>query len=247
MRYHALACDYDGTLAERGVVAPATTEALERLRASGRKLIIVTGRRLDDLQRVYPQSRAFDAIVAENGAILHTPASRETRLVAQPPPASFVQALRARGIDPLDTGEVIVATRRPNETAVLDEIRASGLELQVIFNKEAVMVLPSGINKASGLAAALADLSLSPLNTVAVGDAENDHALLASCACRVAVGNAIDSLKSEADLVTAGEAGTGVRELVERLLADDLATLAPRRPAVACAPPSKWVTRRPSE
>jgi len=224
MRHHALACDYDGTLAEHGVVAAATDEALDRLRASGRKLIIVTGRRLDDLQRVYPRSRMFDAIVAENGALLHRPASRETRLLGGPPPPSFVEALRRRGIEPLDAGEVIIATRRPNEAPVLDEIQASGLELQLIFNKEAVMVLPSGVNKASGLNAALACLSLSPLDTVAVGDAENDHALLASCAFGVAVANAVASLKAEADLVTRGEAGAGVREVAERLLADDLAS-----------------------
>src|SRR5437868_10769587 len=123
MRYHALACDYDGTLAERGVVDARTDNALDRLRASGRKLIIVTGRRLDDLQQVYPRSRMFDAIVAENGALVHHPASRETRLVGRPPPPSFVEALRRRGIDPLDTGEVIIATRQPQEAAVLEEIQ----------------------------------------------------------------------------------------------------------------------------
>lgn len=228
MRYHALACDYDGTLADEGAVAAATHAALERLQASGRKLIIVTGRRLDDLLRVYPESRSFDAIVAENGALVHAPASRQTRLVGQPPPPSFVAALRDRGVEPLDAGEVIVATRQPHEATVLDVIRAAGLELQVIFNKGAVMVLPSGVNKATGLAAALDGLGLSRLNAVAIGDGENDHALLAHCACAVAVDNAVDSLKAEADLVTRGAAGAGVRELIEALLNDDLAALAPR-------------------
>jgi hypothetical protein len=44
MRYLALACDYDGTLASEGRVAPETVGALERLRASGRRLLLVTGR-----------------------------------------------------------------------------------------------------------------------------------------------------------------------------------------------------------
>ena len=106
---------------------------------------------------------------------------------------------------------------------VLETIRELGLELQIIFNKGAVMVLPSGVNKASGLAAALAECGLSPHNVVGIGDAENDHAFLAMCGCSVAVANALDSVKAEADLVTRGARGDGVRELIERLLESDLA------------------------
>jgi len=228
MRYRALACDYDGTVAKDGVLDDKTRAALERLKASGRKLLLVTGRILTDLARVCPGLELFDAIVAENGAVVHRPETRETRLIAAPPPAGFVPALRAAGIDDIGVGEVIVATHTPHETKVLDVIRAQGLELQVIFNKGAVMVLPSGTNKASGLTAALADLGLSPHNVVGVGDAENDHAFLSRCECGVAVDNAIPSLKELADYVTAAARGDGVAELVDMMLADDLAQLAPR-------------------
>ena len=111
---------------------------------------------------------------------------------------------------------MIVATWQPHEMQVLEAIRELGLELQVIFNKGAVMVLPSGINKATGLDAALAELGLSPHNVVGVGDAENDHAFLARCECAVAVANALPSLKDAADVVTRGGAGAGVVELIER-------------------------------
>ena len=108
-------------------------------------------------------------------------------------------------------------------------IRELGLELQVIFNKGAVMVLPAGVNKASGLAAALEDLGLSPHNVVAIGDAENDHALLAMAECSAAVANALPMLKARADLVTAGDHGAGVVELIERLIEDDLRDVMLRR------------------
>ena len=228
MRYHALATDYDGTVATDGVLDDATAAALVRLRATGRKLLLVTGRRIEDLQTACPDLSRFDSIVAENGALLYHPASREVRLLAAPPPPELIPALRARGVDPIDAGHAIVATWSPHDNTVLDVIRALGLELQVIFNKGAVMVLPSGVNKASGLEAALAEMGLSPHNVVAVGDAENDHAFLASCACAVAVANAIDSLKTRADWVTPGERGAGVTQLVDALLRDDLAELAPR-------------------
>jgi hypothetical protein len=111
---------------------------------------------------------------------------------------------------------------------VLDTIHDCGLELQVIFNKGAVMVLPAGVNKATGLAAALEKLGISRHNTVGIGDAENDHAFLAACECGVAVANALPTLKATADLVTEGDHGDGVIEIVEELLADDLAIAEPR-------------------
>ncbi|MEA2641569.1 MAG: hypothetical protein QOF51_2963 [Chloroflexota bacterium] len=49
VRYLVLACDYDGTLATSGRVDEASIDALERLLASGRRLILVTGRELADV------------------------------------------------------------------------------------------------------------------------------------------------------------------------------------------------------
>ena len=43
---------------------------------------------------------------------------------------------------PLDVGRVIVATQEPHEVTVLHVIHEMGLELQLIFNKGSVMILP---------------------------------------------------------------------------------------------------------
>jgi hypothetical protein len=228
VRYHLLACDYDGTLASGGQVDARTIAALDRLRASGRKLILVTGRQLPDLMEVFPRLDLFDRVVAENGAILYCPSDRTERTLAEPPPPAFVAALSQRNVAPLAAGQVIVATWEPQEKAVLETIRELGLELQVIFNKGAVMVLPSGVNKASGMDAALAELRISRHNTVGVGDAENDHAFLARCELAVAVANALAPLKERADLVTTGARGDGVAELIDRMLESDLADLEPQ-------------------
>ncbi len=135
--------------------------------------------------------------------------------------------LRARGV-PISVGRSIVATWVPHQATVLDVIRKLGLELHLVFNKGSVMVLPPQVNKATGLAAALDELKLSPHNVVGVGDAENDHAFLAACECAVAVANALPALKERADLVTRRDHGAGVAELIDRLLADDLEELSPR-------------------
>lgn len=226
MRYLALATDYDGTIARHGTVDDGVWEALRRLRESGRRVILATGRRLEELQAICPRLDAFDRVVAENGAVVFDPQTKESTVIGEPPPERFVADLRRRNVRPLDVGRVVAATEKPHDRDVLDAIRELGLELHVIFNRDSVMVLPPGVNKATGLNAALKQLGLSPHNAVAVGDSENDHALFAACECAVAVAGSVPALLDRADLVTRGGAGEGVVELVERLLKDDLADAA---------------------
>ena len=221
MRFLALATDYDGTLASDGAVDLKTVAALRRLAATGRKLILVTGRQLNDLLRVFPEASIFDAVVAENGTVLYRPESRDTRVLAPPPPADFVAALQRRGVDPLWQGQVVVATVQPNDKAVIEVIRELRLDLQVILNKGSVMVLPGSVDKATGLRAALDELALAPRSVVAIGDAENDQAFLAMSGYGVAVANALEPLKATATHVTRGEAGAGVREIIDWLIAED--------------------------
>jgi len=221
VRYLALATDYDGTLAKDGRVDESTAAAMERYRVSGRRIILVTGRELDDLSRVCPELGWFSRIVAENGALLYDPATGRERVLAEPAPEALVRVLRQRRVTPLSVGRVIVATREPYEAEAVDAIRELGLEHEVIFNKGAVMILPSGVNKATGFMAAVDELGISPRDVVAVGDAENDHAFLAAAGCAVAVANAVPALKERADLVTIADHGAGVAELIERLLSDD--------------------------
>jgi HAD superfamily hydrolase (TIGR01484 family) len=221
MYFMALATDYDGTLAHDGIVSKKTLAALERFKKSGRKLILVTGRELPDLKRVFPDVGLFDKVVAENGALIYTPASEEQRTISAAPDPKFVANLKKQGVKPLSIGRSIVATWEPHQATVLDVIKEMGLGLEIIFNKGAVMILPSGINKATGLAAALQDLRLSSHNVVGVGDAENDHAFLQACGCSVAVDNAIPAVKTTADLVMRGARGKGVEQLIDKLIKRD--------------------------
>src|SRR5262249_10416811 len=142
-------------------------------------------------------------------------------MLAAAPPDEFADELGARGVSPLSRGHVIVATWEPHDATVQQVIRELNLELQIIFNKGAVMVLPSGVNKATGLARALQSLGLSRHNTVGIGDAENDLAFLVACELSAAVANALDSVKARVDLITTADHGAGVVELTERIVATD--------------------------
>lgn len=227
MRYLALATDYDGTIAHDGVVDDDTLAALRRFRESGRRLLLVTGRELDDLFNTFAHCDLFDRVVAENGALLYDPKTKARRVISPPPPPALVERLRREGM-PLSVGNSIVATVEPHEHAVLSAIHDLGLEWHVIFNKGSVMALPSGVTKATGLTPALKEVGVPAERTVGVGDAENDHAFLRMCGLSVAVANALPAVKEAADLVTFGARGAGVTELIGRMLADDLAGVKPK-------------------
>ncbi|MEJ0065125.1 MAG: HAD family hydrolase [Caulobacteraceae bacterium] len=236
MPVRAFATDYDGTLANHGHVDAATLEALRRLKTSGCKLLMVTGRELPDLRSVFPHVDLFDAIVAENGALLYRPDLGEEPLGPEPPVA-LVDELRRRRIEPLAIGRSIVATLRTNEAAVAAALEALELPWRMIFNKDSVMILPDGVDKASGLVAGLLALGQTPPDALGVGDAENDLSFLAACGVSAAVANALPALKAEVDIVTQGEEGAGVAWLIGQLLEGGLDRLVTAR-RVAAAPGS---------
>jgi HAD superfamily hydrolase (TIGR01484 family) len=227
---HVFACDYDGTIAHHGRVAETTAQALARVRESGRKLLLVTGRMLPDLRSVCPDvDEMFDAVVAENGAVLYFPETRESRVLGDRPEEALLQALRRRRVR-FDVGASIVATDEPFAEAAVSAIRETGVERTLVFNKGALMLLPGGVTKGTGLEAALATMELSAHNTVCVGDAENDHAFLAMSECAVAVADAVPALCERADYVTRAPGGDGVVEFIEEHLMNDGVDIIPRLP-----------------
>ena len=99
MYISCLATDYDGTLAQDGIVEDATADALVAFRRSGRRLLLVTGRELPDLVRVFPRIDLFDRVVAENGALLFDPATKKESPLGPGPSAELVETLRKKGVN----------------------------------------------------------------------------------------------------------------------------------------------------
>jgi len=218
MRLLAIAVDYDGTLASDGKVDDPTVVALERWKSAGNKLILNTGREFQDLLGVFPHARTFDCIVAENGGLLYSPEHDEMRILAPPPPAACIERLQASGIEPLSIGNVVIATKMNHGNEVAAIIRELGLELEVTVNRDAIMVLPKGVDKASGLIAASHQLKIDIMQMAGIGDAENDIPFLKICGLSIAVANALPAVKAMTQWITKAETGAGVTEAIVRLL-----------------------------
>jgi hydroxymethylpyrimidine pyrophosphatase-like HAD family hydrolase len=228
MRYVALAAGFDGTLARDGRCDERCIEALRALAATGRKLILVTGRELRELLEIFPEARLFDYVVAENGAVMHRSATRESEILAQAPPEILLQELRRRHVTPLTVGSSIVRTVQANEAEVSAALRKLQLDFQLVTNPGALMMLPAGVNKASGVWAALRELGVSRHNLVAIGDGENDLALFEFAEHAVAVQNADPLVKRVANRTTVSGYCDGFLELARDLIATDLADAVPR-------------------
>lgn len=213
----ALATDYDETIAHNGYISASVHAALAEFRRSGRKLILNTGRELQDLLTVCPDLTIFDLAIVENGAVLYRPSTQEEVLLSDPPPPELLAALRKRGV-PLLVGSVVMESSIGHRQAILDAMQDSGVERDFAFNKSSIIILPPGVDKASGLRVAVAELDIPIEDTAGIGDAENDHALLAACGLAVAVPHATEALKREAHKIL------GPIELIEKILTPSLIT-----------------------
>lgn len=202
MKFSVLVLDYDGTLARDGKTDPTIVHAIREARSRGITVILATGRILSELRRVLDERDLFDAIVAENGAVLAFPSGR-TRLLGHAPPRQFLDELRRRKIK-FGLGDCVVEADADAAPKILKVIRELRLPLMLAFNSARVMVLPQGITKAAGLREALKTLRLSLHSAIGIGDAENDHALIEACEIGVAVGWGSSSLQKIADEVLKG-------------------------------------------
>lgn len=231
MYCRAIACDFDGTGATNGQPAPELYAALAAARAKGIATLLVTGRVLEEVTRACEELSPFEAVVAENGAVIHLCNLDRTIRIGDPPPEHFLGELRAQGI-PFHTGAVIVGTWEQHASKVLELIRRFGIDAQLIFNRAALMILPSGINKATGVRRALQELGRSERNLIAFGDAENDIPMLKEAECGVAARGSVPAILSLADDRVSQPGGAGVASYIRRVLESRGVLPTPRRRAV---------------
>jgi len=217
MHLTVLACDLDGTLAEHGDVAAETWEILHQAKAAGLAIILVTGRRLDNFPADGPFAELCEAIVAENGAAVYFPQRDAVELPFGRLAPALLNRLQDVGV-PLERGIAIAATHIPHDEAITNVLQEMGGGATVEYNRGAVMVLPPGATKGTGLGYALHELGYSPRNVIACGDAENDRSLFEVAELSAAVANAAPDIQALADITLSQANGAGVRMLIKDLM-----------------------------
>ena len=227
VKLSVIALDYDGTVARDEVLEPSVRDAIAAVRTRGIVVLLVTGRILDELRRVAGDLHFVDGVIAENGAVIHFPDSGRTSVLAPPVPEAFVAELRQRGI-PFAAGQCLVDADANVAPRLLEVVRTLELPLVLIFNRGRVMTAPQGVSKATGLHVALETLRLSARNTVAIGDAENDHELLRLAEVGVAVAWGSKALQAGADVVLNGNGPAAVGDCVRTLATTGSLPLPPR-------------------
>jgi hydroxymethylpyrimidine pyrophosphatase-like HAD family hydrolase len=219
MYRQVLAFDYDGTLAENGRVPLELQQALARLRRENFALFLVTGRRYNSLE-LGALHGLFTGIVWENGAVLTLKAIDDLYLPFGYVDARLVAALQTAGV-PLEQGTAMVATWMPHKETVWQARVESGADAAIAYNKGALMILPPGAAKGTGLERLLELCGFSPRNLVAFGDGENDISLIQVAETGIAVADAVPGLKEVADIVTSRPGPAGVLEALQTYWLDD--------------------------
>jgi hydroxymethylpyrimidine pyrophosphatase-like HAD family hydrolase len=206
----AMAADFDGTIRSTGGVVPTDLRSqLEAVKRRGIRLVIATGRALDDLSRLIDTS-LFDALVVENGAICVVDGT-ETILAPEswwPRRQSFLRKFGTTGHE-----KVIIALRREMRDTVMMLVDDT---VRVELNKESMMLMPANVSKGAGLTWVFDAMGIDPHSVMAIGDGENDVSMFRVVGLAVAVRNAVPSLIQAADYVTRADSSAGVSEALSR-------------------------------
>ncbi len=214
-----IAVDVDGTLYDGVGVDDLAVAALRRARADGHTIVIVTGRRWEELGHVVPTVvELTDRVVCEEGGVMVDVNSGQITLLADAVEPHLLAALVAAEVPGLDVGHVVIGA----PTAWLDvvtEVRDSVHSNRVIItNKGSIALTPAGCNKASGFRAAIADLDLGGRSILAIGDAANDLPMFGIADVGVGVANADDAVRASGVPLTTASFGSGVAEALHRFV-----------------------------
>ena len=217
MKPRVLALDFDGTIAVNDTIDVDVAAAIHEARSAGLLVVLVTGRILSDLEARFCGAPPFDAIVAENGAVLKLPDLPSSMTLTQEPDPRFLAEVRRRGIRHV-SGQCVVEAGADAAPQIVEIIHSLGLPLGITFNLGRLMVLPHGVSKASGLQEALWRLRASVHNAVAIGNAENDHQLLEACEIGAAVAWGSEALRRSADEIVPGDGPGAVARYIRDIV-----------------------------
>jgi phosphoglycolate phosphatase (TIGR01487 family) len=217
LTFGAIVTDYDRTVTDLDLHLSGPVLSLLRKfqEGEGVAVVLATGRDLKFVRGIGKELGFMDALVCENGAVLWFP--RDDRVVCLGDGSSAKAMLSDMEI-PFEAGEVVVSVKETYEKELRAALGVRGRGLTLEANRGTLMVLPEGIDKASGVRRALAELGRHDAGLICIGDGENDLSLFSMASFKVATAEAVDSLKEAADFVCEGAGSAGVERFLLELI-----------------------------
>ena len=216
---YALFFDIDGTLVsfETHQIPPSTILALTQAKANGHKVFIATGRPPIIITNLGAIEHLIDGYVTTNGALCFVGNDVVTcKAIPQEEARMVVEDSIEKQYGVIVIGEKDVAVLDPKGDVDLifrQHLAVENLNLakpvEQVLEQRILQITPA--DKGEGLLAMAKHEALDPKYTMAFGDGGNDTTMIRKAGIGVAMGNAIDELKKEADFVTTSVDEDGIR------------------------------------
>jgi len=224
MKYDLLAIDIDGTLTnEHHLLDLDGVKAVRKAENAGIRVVLASGRTVQDMRALSQFIGTTGFVVAENGAVIYDRLTDTLEVEG-----SIENAHRAFKAIKRRFPQVELYTTLPGrltEVVIKENIDPELLRpivkpfgIKAVATGFAIHLMQDGVNKAKGLHRGCDKFGFELKKVVAIGDGANDVEMLAECGLGIAVANAVPELKAVADYVTSKPYGEGVVEVVEKLL-----------------------------
>lgn len=222
MQEKIFAVDIDGTITENGGgrIHLDALDALRHMIRLGHKVIFVSGRSSVEGYVLSVFGGMTRIAVGENGgAITFGPSdhkllgNKDECMKAFELLKSKIPEAKEKPVFPRMT-EVVLERTFDLELAK-KIITENNMPVEMSDSQYAFHINSKGINKGRGFSEVLAMLSASTENVIAIGDSETDVSLFKMSGLSIALGNALESVKSQASMTVSGKSGDGVIEALE--------------------------------
>ncbi len=216
----ALAVDIDGTLADDSRrVSLEAVAALRAVQDSGVQVMLASGNVLPIAYALSNYLGLTGPVIAENGGIVCFKQKVWVLGDQRMPMEAYEYLVTKMGAERLFTDrwrETEVGLKREVD---LDDVKKvlEGWDVEVETTGWAVHIMSKGMNKLVGVRKACEVLGISIQDVAAIGDSDNDEAMIRECGWGIAVANAFECTKKAASHVASSGDGKGVVEALEWL------------------------------
>lgn len=222
--FKVVASDFDGTLTNGGrLLSLEAVRALRALQFRGVKVSLISGMNYPSLYKLSFYLGCRGAVIAENGAVIGY--GGQFRVLGEKGPSlKVLEALRRRFPSLVESWDNryrsidIGFERNLPRDEVSRFVMENSRDIRFVDSGVAYHLLDRRVDKGVGLRVAAELMKVKTSDIAAIGDNENDLELFQEAGFSIALANAPEKLKREADHVASHEDGLGFIEAANLIM-----------------------------